>query len=548
MKEFDRKILLTELKAEIAWDVVIIGGGATGLGIAVDAASRGFKTLLIEQADFAKGTSSRSTKLVHGGVRYLAQGNISLVKEALKERGLLLQNAPHLTKNESIIIPCYSWLKTVFYATGLTFYDWLSGSLSLGKSKIISRKQLMKRLPTLNRKSLKSGVLYHDGTFDDSRLAINLAQTCVEHGGVALNYCKVVSLSKSANKISGAKVLDKETGHTYEIKAKTVVNATGVFVDEIIKMDNAGSKSLIRPSQGIHLVLDRSFLKSADSIMIPHTDDGRVLFAIPWYDKVLVGTTDTPLNNHSLEPRALESEIDFILKTAGKYLSKEPGKEDVLSVYAGLRPLAATDDGNEKTKEISRSHKVIISDSGLVSVIGGKWTTYRKMAEDTLSKMIRRNMLPNKKCVTGDLKIHAYSVENSNGALAYYGADRNKIDELIASEPTLARTLSDESDIIAAQVVWAVRNEMARTVEDFLARRTRVLFTDAKLAIKLAPDVAQIMMKELGKDEIWKQDQATAFTELAMGYLLKSDLHSSKDDPVIHIKQNEANISKSASK
>jgi glycerol-3-phosphate dehydrogenase len=326
------------------------------------------------------------------------------------------------------------------------------------------------------------------------------------------------------------------------------VNATGVFVDEIIKMDNAGSKSLIRPSQGIHLVLHNSFLKSADSIMIPHTDDGRVLFAIPWYDKVLVGTTDTPLNNHSLEPRALESEIDFILKTAGKYLSKEPGKEDVLSVFAGLRPLAATDDGNDKTKEISRSHKVIISNSGLVSVIGGKWTTYRKMAEDTLFKMIKRNMLPNKKCITGDLKIHGYSVENSNGALAYYGADRNKINELIASEPTLARTLSDESDIIAAQVVWAVRNEMARTVEDFLARRTRVLFTDAKLAIKLAPDVAQIMMKELGKDEIWKQDQATAFTELAMGYLLKSDLHSSKDDPVIHIKQNEANISKSNSK
>lgn len=526
MKVFDRKILLQELKEDIIWDVVIIGGGATGLGIAVDASSRGFKTLLIEQDDFAKGTSSRSTKLVHGGVRYLAQGNISLVKEALKERGLLLQNAPHLTKNESIIIPCYSWWKTIFYATGLTFYDWLSGSLSLGTSKIISRKQLLKRLPTLNQQSLKAGVLYHDGTFDDSRLAINLAQTIVEGGGVVLNYCKVVSLSKSVNRISGATLLDKETGNTYEIKAKTVVNATGVFVDDIIKMDNAASKSLIRPSQGIHLVLDKSFLKSTDSIMIPHTDDGRVLFAIPWHDKVLVGTTDTPLNSHSLEPRALESEIDFVLKTAGKYLSKKPQKEDVLSVFAGLRPLAATEDGNQKTKEISRSHKVIISDSGLVSVIGGKWTTYRKMAEDTLSKMMRRNMLPYKKCITYDLKIHGYSVQNSNDALAYYGADRNKIDELIAAEPALAATLSDETDIISAQVVWAVRNEMARTVEDFLARRTRVLFTDAKLAIKLAPEVAQIMMKELARNDIWKEDQVTAFRELAKGYLLKSDLHS----------------------
>ncbi len=525
MKVFDRKILLKELKEEITWDVVIIGGGATGLGIAVDAASRGFKTLLIEQDDFAKGTSSRSTKLVHGGVRYLAQGNISLVKEALKERGLLLQNAPHLTKNESIIIPCYSWLKAIFYATGLTFYDWLSGRLSLGKSKIIFKKELNKRLPTLKNESLKCGVLYHDGTFDDSRLAINLAQTCVENGGVALNYCKVVSLIKTGNKIAGAAVLDKETGNKYKIKAKAVINATGVFVDDIIKMDNAGSKSLIRPSQGIHLVLDKSFLESKDAIMIPHTEDGRVLFAIPWYDKVLIGTTDTPLNSHSLEPRALESEVEFVLNTAGKYLSKKPERKDVLSVFAGLRPLAATDDSNEKTKEISRSHKVIISDSGLVSIIGGKWTTYRKMAEDTLSKIIKRKMLPSKKCVTADLKIHGYSVEKSNDAQAFYGADRMKISELIALDPTLAKTLMAETEIVAAQVIWAVRNEMARTVEDFLARRTRVLFTDATLAIKLASSVADIMMKELGTDAEWKEKQVESFTELAKGYLLKDDLN-----------------------
>ena len=529
MKVFDREILLKELKEEVIWDLVIIGGGATGLGIAVDASSRGFKTLLIEQDDFAKGTSSRSTKLVHGGVRYLAQGNISLVKEALKERGLLLQNAPHLTKNESIIIPCYSWMKTIFYATGLTFYDWLSGSLSLGKSKIIFKNELTRRLPTLKKDSLKSGVLYHDGTFDDSRLAINLAQTCVDNGGVALNYCKVVSLMKSAdNKISGANVLDKETGDIFEIKAKVVVNATGVFVDDIIKMDNAGSKSLIRPSQGIHLVLDRSFLKSKDAIMIPHTDDGRVLFAIPWYDKVLIGTTDTPLNNHSLEPRALESEIEFVLNTAGKYLSKKPQKEDVLSVFAGLRPLAATDDGNEKTKEISRSHKVIISESGLVSVIGGKWTTYRKMAEDTISKIMRRKMLPDKKCITEDLKIHGYTTENSGGLLSYYGADQMKLVELIGSDKSFAEPLNSQTNILVAQVVWAVRNEMARTVEDFLARRTRVLFTDAKLAIKLTVRVAEIMMKELNENEAWKENQIQTFSELAKGYLLESDLNSVK--------------------
>ena len=518
---FDRKILLNALNQTGEWDILIIGGGATGLGIAVDSASRGFKTILVEQDDFAKGTSSRSTKLVHGGVRYLAQGNISLVKEALKERGLLLKNAPHLTKNESIIIPCYSWLRGIFYATGLAFYDWLSGKLTLGKSKIISKKELNKRLPTLKEEFLKCGVLYHDGTFDDARLALNLAQTCVENGGVVINYCEAVSLIKSTNdKICGASILDKEAGKIYELKAKVVVNATGVFVDDIIKMDNAGSKSLIRPSQGIHLVLDNSFLKSKDSIMIPHTDDGRVLFAIPWYDKVLVGTTDTPLNSHSLEPRALESEIDFVLKTTGRYLSKKPEKKDVLSVFAGLRPLAATDNSNEKTKEISRSHKVIISESGLVSVIGGKWTTYRRMAEDTLSKIIKRKILPDKKCITEDLKIHGYIDKNSTGTLSYYGADKIKLGELIAANGSFAKVLDKETDILAGQVVWAVRNEMARTVEDFLARRTRLLFMDARLAYKLAPEVAEIMMKELGEDEVWKENQVKRFSELAKGYLL----------------------------
>jgi glycerol-3-phosphate dehydrogenase len=524
MKPFNRKILIKELNEVDAWDIVIIGGGATGLGIAVDAAARGFKTLLVEQEDFAKGTSSRSTKLAHGGVRYLAQGNLKLVKEALKERGLLLHNAPHLTRNESIIIPCYSWVKAIYYATGLTFYDLLSGSLSLGRSKIIFKKELMQRLPVLKNDSLKCGVLYHDGTFDDSRLAINLAQTCVDGGGVALNYCKVVSLIKSnGNEICGMNVLDKETGNIFEIKAKVVVNATGVFVDDIIKMDNAGSKSLIRPSQGIHLVLDSSFLKSKDAIMIPHTDDGRVLFAIPWYDKVLIGTTDTLLNNHSLEPRALESEIEFVLNTAGKYLSKKPGKKDVLSVFAGLRPLAATDDGNEKTKEISRSHKVIISQSRLVSVIGGKWTTYRKMAEDTLSKIMRRKMLPIRKCTTENLKIHGYTGESSNDHLSFYGADQMKLMELIGSNKAWAETLHEDTKILVGQVVWAVRNEMARTVEDFLARRTRVLFTDAKLAITLAPAVADIMMEELSENQEWKENQVHSFRELATGYLLEAD-------------------------
>ena len=525
MKPFERKTMLEQLNQDVVWDVVIIGGGATGLGIAVDASSRGFKTLLVEQEDFAKGTSSRSTKLVHGGVRYLAQGNISLVREALRERGLLLKNAPHLTKNESIIIPCYSWLSGIFYATGLTLYDWLSGKLSIGKSRLIYKKEVSRRLPTLKKESLTCGVLYHDGTFDDARLALNLAQTCVENGGVALNYCKAISLSKNEKgEACGAKILDTESGTVHEINGKVIINATGVFADEIIKLDNVESKSLIRPSQGIHLVLDQTFLKSKDAIMIPHTDDGRVLFAIPWYDKVIVGTTDTPLDSHSLEPRALKSEVDFILETAGKYLTRQPERNDVLSVFAGLRPLAATNGSNAKTKEISRSHKVIVSDSGLVSVIGGKWTTYRKMAEDTLDKVIKRKVLPEKECVTMNLRIHGYAISDQPAnTLSIYGTDGQKLKEIMTENNEWSDTLSSETDIMIGQVIWAVRKEMARTVEDVLARRMRVLFIDARLAISLAPKVADIMMKELRQDENWKENQIRSFSDLAKGYLLEDD-------------------------
>ena len=521
---FDRKELIDALRKTEEWDVLIIGGGATGLGVAVDAATRGFKTLLLEQEDFAKGTSGRSTKLVHGGVRYLAQGNIALVREALKERGLLMQNAPHLTKNESIIIPCYSWFRGMFYTIGLKIYDWLSGKLSIGKSRLIYKKEIIKRLPTVRRASLKCGVLYHDGTFDDARLALNLAQTCVENKGVALNYCKVLSLIKNKDsQISGATFIDKETGGIFEVKAKVVVNATGVFADDILKMDAPEAKPIIRPSQGIHLVLDSSFLQSKDAIMIPHTDDGRVLFAIPWYQNVIVGTTDTPLQNHSLEPRALENEIDFVLATAGKYLSKSPSKSDVLSVFAGLRPLAATGDNAEKTKEISRSHKVIISKSGLVSVIGGKWTTYRKMAEDTLSKIIEKEMLPFKECVTAHLKIHGYrNVSDAPGSLSVYGADKEAMFAMLKSDESFSEILNENPEVFVLQVIWAVRKEMARTVEDVLARRIRLLFIDAKLASSLAPKVAEIMMKELGRDEAWKTNQINAFQELAKGYLLNA--------------------------
>lgn len=524
MKPFDRSLLIKTLNQNTDWDVLIIGGGATGLGAAVDAAARGYKTLLVERDDFAKGTSSRSTKLVHGGVRYLAQGDVSLVREALKERGLLLKNAPHLTKNESIIIPCYSWFRGIFYGIGLKIYDWLSGKYSIGRSRLIKKKEVTKRLPTINKKSLRCGVLYHDGTFDDARLAINLAQTCVDHSGVTLNYCQVTGLIKNKEqKICGAKLVDRETGASYEVKAKVVINATGVFADEILQMDNEGAKSIIRPSQGIHLVLNGAFLESNDAIMIPKTEDGRVLFAIPWHNKVLVGTTDTPLNSHSPEPRALESEINFILDTAARYLSIAPKRADVLSVFAGLRPLAATTEEQEKTKEISRSHKIIISNNGLVSVIGGKWTTYRKMAEDTFTQITKKEMLHPKKSITATLKIHGYTNQISTDSLALYGSDEEKMKDLINTHPEYGRSLSSNPNLFVVQVIWAVRREMARTVEDVLARRTRILFIDANRAIEVAPQVAEIMRQEMQRDEEWKIKEIESFIHLAKGYLLPQD-------------------------
>lgn len=513
------------------WDILIIGGGATGLGIAMDAAKRGYKTLLLEQADFAKGTSSRSTKLIHGGVRYLAQGNIRLVMEALHERGLLLKNAPHLVHNLSFIIPYYKRWQGPFYTIGLKWYDLLAGRLSLGKSMLLSGKTVTEKLPTVKRKGLKGGIMYHDGQFDDARLAVNMAQTAADNGATLLNYCKVTGLIKQENGvITGVVAEDKETRKHYRLFSRAVVNATGVFVDEILQMDIPLAKPIVRPSQGIHIVLDRSFLQSDYAIMIPKTSDGRVLFAVPWHHKVLVGTTDTPLPEHSLEPKALEEEIDFILKTAGAYLAREPQRKDVQSVFAGLRPLAVFRKNPNSTKEISRSHKILLAPSGLLTITGGKWTTFRRMAQDTIDKLIETAKLPAVKCTTETLKIHGHQInsrqeENTLEArdpLDIYGSDAASIRELILLQPQLGEKIHPNTDYINAQVIWAVRKEMARTVEDVLARRLRVLFLDARTAMEMAPAVAKLMAPELGKEEGWQYEQINIFTKLAGNYLLES--------------------------
>jgi glycerol-3-phosphate dehydrogenase len=519
----DRDELLKSLaEPEKEWDIIVVGGGATGLGTALDAASRGYQTLLLEQADFAKGTSSRSTKLVHGGVRYLAQGNIGLVREALYERGLLLKNAPHLVKNVSFIIPNYHWWEGIFYSIGLGIYDLLAGKLSFGRTKHISKDELLNRLPGVDAKDLYGGVVYHDGQFDDSRLAVNLAQTCLEQGATVLNYFKVTGLIKNdQGKIAGVSATDIETGTAYQLKAKTMINATGVFVDDLLRMDKPEKKPLVRPSQGVHLVIDRSFMPAHDALMIPKTDDGRVLFVVPWHDKLVVGTTDTPLDAHSLEPVALESETEFILNTAAKYLSKAPKRKDVLSVFAGLRPLAAPEGDSSKTKEISRSHKLIVSESGLITITGGKWTTYRKMAEDTIDQAIQTGGLKQQSCKTKNLPIHGSTQGvDWEDHLYVYGSDRDKVLALSDEDPEWAKKLHPRYNYLQAEVVWAVRHEMARTVEDVLARRVRLLFLDAQAAIECAPLVATLIAAELKKDTAWQKEQVEAFNSLAKAYLL----------------------------
>jgi glycerol-3-phosphate dehydrogenase len=519
--KFERDIFIQEINKGEAWDVIVVGGGATGLGTALDAALRGFKTLLVEQADFAKGTSSRSTKLVHGGVRYLAQGDIGLVYEALKERGLLFKNAPHLVKEQEFIIPAFGLKSKFMYLIGLKVYDLLAGNRGFKHSAFLSTPKVLQAIPGLEKKNLIGGVRYSDGQFDDARLAINLAQTCADNGGVLINYMKVTGLLKNGEKINGIKAFDMEGQKEYTLKAKVVINATGVFVDEILQMDTPSNKPIVRPSQGVHLVLDKSFLNGESALMIPKTDDGRVLFAVPWHGSLLLGTTDTPLNQHSLEPVALEKEIDFILNTASQYLTKKPKRTDVLSVFAGLRPLAATGNDTGATKEISRSHKLIVSSSGLITITGGKWTTYRKMAEDVIDKAIEVAKLHPAKCASRETHIHGYTTAVPVGPLACYGADAEGIKKLAAENSGMGAVLLDGYDIIRAEVVWAVRNEMARNIEDVLARRLRVLFLDAKAAILMAPAVAKIISSELGYDENWEVAQVQQFTQLANQYLLE---------------------------
>lgn len=517
----NRTEMISRVKhASCAWDLVIIGGGATGLGCAIDAASRGYQVLLLEQDDFAKGTSSRSTKLIHGGVRYLQQGNVSLVLEALKERGRLKRNAPHLVHNLPFVVPRYDWWEGPFYGIGLKIYDMLAGKHGFGHSKFLSREDTRKYLPTVETEGLRGGIIYHDGQFDDSRLAVNMAQTAAEQSATVINYVKVVGLIKENQMTAGVLARDMETGGEYEIRAKGVINATGVFADRILKMDDPNAQKMILPSQGVHLVLDKSFLPGDTAVMVPHTSDGRVLFATPWHNKVVVGTTETMVENVLTEPRPLEGEIEFLLSHAADYLEKGPSSSDVLSVFAGLRPLVGQGEA-KNTAAVSRDHTIFISRSGLVTVAGGKWTTYRKMAEDTIDNAAVVANLDENECVTRELHIHGYHNHPEKfGNLAVYGSDAVGINDLLFERPELKETIHPRLNTILAEAVWAVRREMARNVEDFLARRTRCLLLDARASMEASPAVAKLMAEELGNDKDWIRNQTESYRDLAEGYLV----------------------------
>lgn len=478
------------------WDMIIVGGGATGAGVAVDAATRGYDVLLLEQSDFGKGTSSRSTKLIHGGVRYLEQGNIPLVMEALKERGLLAQNAPQMVRNLGFVVPNYDWWEAPFYGIGLKVYNLLAGKYGFGPSRILSKAETLELLPTIKTEGLRGGVIYFDGQFDDARLLIHLMLTAAQHGATLLNYAPVVALTKGSDGfVNGVMARDLESGDEFQASARVVINATGAFSDGVRRLADASVEPLIAPSQGVHLVFAREFLPGDSAIMVPHTADGRVMFAIPWLGHVVVGTTDTPVRAATLEPEAFDQEIEFILNTASLYLAKQPARTDILSVFAGIRPLVRSGDGGN-TAALSRGHTIRIDNSGLLTICGGKWTTYRRMAEDCVNQAAMLASLPEQPCVTQDLKIHAYDGGAASGLL----------------HPALTYTEVD--------VVRAVRQEMARTLEDVLARRTRALFLNARAAMEITPRVAELVAGELDRGKEWVSDQVTAFGEVASKYMV----------------------------
>jgi len=504
------------------WDVLVIGGGASGLGAAVEAAARGYRTLLVERVDFAKGTSSRSTKLVHGGVRYLEQLNIMLVLDALRERGHMLQNAPHLVHNLSFVVPAYSTFSLYYYGLGLKVYERLSGRHSFGRSKFLSRGRTQEMLPAIARGGLHGGVLYHDGQFDDARYAISLMRTFQDLGGTAINYVEATGLLQRDGRTIGISARDVEDGQMFDLQAKVVINASGTYTENIMSMDSAPHESVLAVSQGTHFVLPGSFLEGKTALMVPKTTDGRVLFAIPWHGSTIVGTTDEPVDHASDEPRALPKEKSFLLDHIARYFGRRPAAGEIQSVWSGQRPLVRS--GRGETSQLSRDHRVLVSESGLVTITGGKWTTYRRMGQDTIDRAAQVASLNKRPSHTVDLKLHGWMEAHPEGVPEWesvYGSDLAQLQKLSDEQPELNALLHPLLPYKLREVVWAARYEMARTVEDVMARRTHALFLHARAAIEAAPVVAKLLARELKRSDVWMNHDLAQFKEMATGYIYK---------------------------
>jgi glycerol-3-phosphate dehydrogenase len=525
-----RQTNLQQLKAGGTFDLIIIGGGATGCGVALDAATRGLKVALIEKNDFSEGTSSRSTKLVHGGVRYLEMAvkkldrvQYNLVRDGLRERGLLLKNAAHLSNRLALVTPLYKWLDVPYVFAGLKLYDMLAGKQNIGHSRLLSRKEALRRFPALKAEGLKAGVLYYDGQFHDARMALSLALTAEKHGAVIANHVAVSGLYKKDGRIAGAELTDSLTGEVWQLHARGVINAAGPFVDRIRLMDDPATPGILAASTGIHIVLDKRFAPPDTGLMIPETEDGRVLFVLPWEDHALVGTTDEPAEI-SEHPRPMESEIDYLLRHVSRYFNLQVTRPDVKAVWSGLRPLVS-DPGSADTAQLARDHVIEVSNSGLLTIAGGKWTTYRKMALDTVDHALRQFSLSASEptCQTEQLPILGSAGYDAKGDLALirkfgfeddvaaylnrtYGDQAEQVAKL--AETGYHARLVNNHPVLEAEVLYAARYEFAERVIDVLARRTPLALLDTAAAKQAAPRVLEIMAEELGWNQQRREEEA----------------------------------------
>ena len=515
-----RARLLARLDTPCVWDLLVVGGGATGLGVALDASLRGLSVLVVESHDFASGTSSRSTKLLHGGVRYLAQGHVHLVREALAEREAVLAMAPHLAQPLPFVMPAYRWWELPFYGAGLKIYEWMAGSASLGSTDWLGPQATAAALPGIRRQALWGGVRYWDAQFDDARLALEVARTAESHGALVLNHMQALAVALPTNGVREVTLRDCISGTDRIVQTRCVVNATGVWVDALMDQEptnepgsSAASDRLVSPSQGVHVVVDKALFPSSHALLVPRTQDGRVLFAVPWLGSVVLGTTDTPRLDTPREPLPFQEELDFILKEASSVLARPVTRADVRSQWVGLRPLVRSGSaGGSGTHGLSREHTIVVSKHGLVTVTGGKWTTFRVMASDVLDACASHGLIPFRSkpgaeafrlisspadmcpsMATAAVSPHAYGIQAPN--------------IVTPMSRLLGHGLTED------MVRHAATHEYAVTVEDVLARRCRLLFVNARAARALGPLVAELLERETGLPA-----QGAAFDELACVY------------------------------